>query len=116
LIIQWSLKSNELRIKENFYKISKKCIRATNSGKVISSWGPNLHAEENSTRIFSPQITIPQYNLVVYISAYRSGTELPILEVKRQGRIADHSPPVSSHIKKSGAIPPLPNNPSYHGV
>jgi hypothetical protein len=29
-------------------------------------------------------------------------------EVKRQERVADHSPPSSAEVKKSGAIPPLP--------
>jgi hypothetical protein len=41
----------------------------------------------------------------------------PSLGVKRAGREADHSLPSSAEVKKmSGAIPPLPNTPSWHGA
>jgi hypothetical protein len=33
--------------------------------------------------------------------------------VKRQGREADHSPPTSAEVKKSGYICPLPHTPSW---
>jgi hypothetical protein len=33
------------------------------------------------------------------------------LEVKRQGREADHSPPSSADFKNGGSIPPLPHMP-----
>jgi hypothetical protein len=35
-------------------------------------------------------------------------------EVKRQGREANHSPPFSVDVKKSGAIPPLLHMPLWH--
>jgi hypothetical protein len=35
------------------------------------------------------------------------------LGVKRPGREADHSPPSSAEVKKSGAIPPLRNTSSW---
>jgi hypothetical protein len=33
--------------------------------------------------------------------------------VKRQGLVADHSPPSSVEVKKSVAMPPLPHMPSW---
>jgi hypothetical protein len=34
--------------------------------------------------------------------------------VKRQGSVADHSPPSSAEVKNGGAIPPLPHMSSWH--
>jgi hypothetical protein len=36
--------------------------------------------------------------------------------VKRQGRVADHSPPSSAEVKKSEAIHPLPHMSSWHSA
>jgi hypothetical protein len=38
------------------------------------------------------------------------------LKVKWLGHEADHSPPASAKVKKSGSIHPLPHTPSWHSV
>jgi hypothetical protein len=37
-------------------------------------------------------------------------------EVKRQGHVADHSPPSNAEVKNGGAIPPLPYMFSWRGA
>jgi hypothetical protein len=41
-------------------------------------------------------------------ASYPMGTEGSSLGLKGPGREADHSPPSSAEVKKSGALPPLP--------
>jgi hypothetical protein len=49
-------------------------------------------------------------------ASYPRGTGALFLGVKQPEREADHSPPSSAEVKMHGAIPPLPNMPSWRGA
>jgi hypothetical protein len=86
-------------------------LRTTNMGNQ-TSFLARLGSFPGSARFFSfPQrpdrLWDPHSLLSKVYRGYFPG-------VKRQARIADHSPPTSAEVKKSGAIPPLSHLSSWH--
>jgi hypothetical protein len=52
----------------------------------------------------------------VHLASYPMGIGGSFLEVKRQGRKANYSPPSSAEVKNGGVIPPLPRMSSWHSA
>jgi hypothetical protein len=49
-------------------------------------------------------------------TSYSMGTGADFLEVKRQGREADHSPPSSAEVKNGGTLLPFLRTSSWRGA
>jgi hypothetical protein len=52
--------------------------------------------------------------IFLFSAASKPGGSFP--EIKRTGRVADHSPPLVPRLRMRGAIPPLPNTSSWRGA
>jgi hypothetical protein len=87
---------------------------------VQTGYGAHLTSISMGTRRFFPGIKHPGREAGIYKLYFYSHPFIQLvpgavsLEVKRQGREADHSPPSSAEVKNGGAIPPLPLR--LHGV